>query len=122
MSALVVTNALNAGLGGVATVSYNRFGTATTIHGLSAASDLLVSGNLEVTGNSYFNGVTNITGISSASYFYASPGTATSPSFSFGMDQNTGIFRKTADSISISTGGAERLNLTNTTASLSNTL
>src|SRR6185436_15777422 len=41
---------------GTASVAYSRFGNNTTGHGLSAASDLLLSGKLEVDGQSFFDG------------------------------------------------------------------
>src|SRR3989344_1589632 len=109
-------------VGGYASAAYSRFGTTATPHGLSANNDILINGQLEVDGDAYFDGTVNFPGIASSSYFFAQPGTAASPSFSFAIDQNTGLFRKAADSISISTGGAERLNLTGTTASISNAL
>lgn len=41
----------------------------------------------------------------------APDGTAANPSISFKQDQNTGLFRKGSDSIGVSTGGVERLNV-----------
>ncbi|MEK7153988.1 MAG: hypothetical protein AAB792_00325, partial [Patescibacteria group bacterium] len=104
------------------TVGYSRFGTAGSGHGLSSSQDVMISGKLEVDGSSYFDGTVNFTGIASSAYFYAQPGTAASPSFSFSIDQDTGIFRKALNSLSLSAGGIERLNLTSTTASISNSL
>jgi hypothetical protein len=43
-------------------------------------------------------------------------GTASAPALSFSADTNTGIFRPAADAVAISTGGAERMRITNTTA------
>ncbi len=111
-----------ANFGSTATVSYSRFGSSATTHALSAANDLLVNGKLEVDGAAYFDGTVNFAGISSSSYFYAGDGTVTSPSYSFRADQDTGLFRKAANSLSIAAGGIERLNLTATTASISNAL
>ena len=109
--------------GSMATQSYNRFGTAVATHAtVGANNDLLISGDLEIDGSAYFDGTVNFGTIASASLFYAQDGTAALPSYTFSLDQNTGLFRKTADSISITTGGVERLNLTNTTASISNAL
>jgi hypothetical protein len=118
----ILTNAINAGLGSAATVSYNRFGSTTTTHNLLATSDVAISGKLEVDSISYFDGTANFTGIASAAYFYAQDGSAPAPSYTFSLDTGTGLFRKDADSISISAGGLERLNLTDTTASISNSL
>ncbi|MEK7600738.1 MAG: hypothetical protein AAB463_02150, partial [Patescibacteria group bacterium] len=107
-SNLLTSGILQAGNGG-ATVSYNRFGTATTTVGLSDNDDVLISGSLEVVGTSYFiGGTVNFSGIASASTFLAADGTAASPSFSFRNDQNTGLFRPGADSIAFSTGSTER--------------
>ncbi|KKS13464.1 MAG: YadA domain-containing structural protein, partial [Candidatus Yanofskybacteria bacterium GW2011_GWA1_41_6] len=55
-----VTASGSAQFGGlsVATASYSRFGTAVTGHALSAASDLLISGKLEVDGLTYFDSAT----------------------------------------------------------------
>ena len=120
---VAASSSFQAGGLSLATASYSRFGTGTTSHGLSAADDLLVTGKTEFQDTVYFNAgaIANFY-IASASYFYAKDGTAASPSFAFSKDQNTGLFRKTADSISISAGSLERLNLTNTTASISNAI
>lgn len=48
--------------GGTATLSYSRFGTNTTGHSLSAASDLLISGLLEVDGNAFFDSNASLAG------------------------------------------------------------
>ncbi|WKZ27142.1 MAG: hypothetical protein QY311_00050 [Candidatus Paceibacterota bacterium] len=108
-SNLLTSGILQAGNGG-ATTSYNRFGTATTTTGLAENDDVLISGNLEVVGTSYFiGGTVNFTGIASASTFLAADGTAASPSFSFRNDQNTGLFRPGSDVLAITTGGTERV-------------
>ncbi|MEK9158113.1 MAG: hypothetical protein AAB638_02940, partial [Patescibacteria group bacterium] len=41
--------------GGLATVSYSRFGTAATSHGLSGASDVLINGMFETDGQAFFD-------------------------------------------------------------------
>ncbi|MFZ5559417.1 MAG: hypothetical protein ACOZAL_01325, partial [Patescibacteria group bacterium] len=51
--ALIVAD--QAQFGGTATADYSRFGTNTTGHSLSATSDLLISGLLEVDGGTYFD-------------------------------------------------------------------
>ena len=89
----------------------NRVGIGTTspevafevIGVASISSNLNVGGTLSVGG----------AGIASASYFYAQRATAASPSFSFGVDQNTGFFSPGADLVAFSTGGAERLRIDN---------
>ena len=43
-------------VGGFSSSSYNRFGTGTTGHALSASNDVLISGKLEVDGQTYFDG------------------------------------------------------------------
>ena len=82
----------------------------------NAAGDLVditgrasVSSNLELTG----------TGWASASYFYAQPGTALLPAFTFGNDTNSGFYRSAADTLGISTNGTERFRLNTTGASFS---
>lgn len=58
----VLTAASTGAFGGVlqggstSTVAYSRLGTAVTGHGLAAADDLLISGDLEVDGTFYFDG------------------------------------------------------------------
>jgi glutamine cyclotransferase len=44
--------------GGITPVAYSRFGTASTDHSLSAASDLLIQGNIELDGVLYLDGRT----------------------------------------------------------------
>ncbi len=51
---VVVTNVLQ--VAGTATLSYSRFGTATTGHGLNASNDLLIAGDLEVDGDTFLDG------------------------------------------------------------------
>ncbi len=60
-------NAINVAADGVATVSYSRFGTSTTTHSnyISAANDLLISGDVSVIGTGSF-------AIASASKFFGS--------------------------------------------------
>jgi hypothetical protein len=67
----------------------------------------LVSGNLLVGGT---------TVITSDRIIRAANGNASTPALSFSADIDTGIFRPTADAVAISTGGAERMRITNTTA------
>ncbi|MEK7076404.1 MAG: hypothetical protein AAB941_01960, partial [Patescibacteria group bacterium] len=109
---LIVTNAGQ--FAGAATVSYSRFGTTATTHGLSATNDLLINGKLEVDGSAYFDGTVNFAGISSSSLFYAQPGSASSPSFSFAIDQDTGMFRRAINALGFSTLGSERLTIDST--------
>ncbi|MEX2090895.1 MAG: hypothetical protein WD989_02035, partial [Candidatus Paceibacterota bacterium] len=110
---LVASGSFQAGGNSVASVSYSRFGTNTTGHGLSSANDLLISGKLEVDGDIYFDGTVSIT-TASASNFYAQPGTAASPSFSFIADQDTGMFRPAVNQLGFSTLGAERMRIDST--------
>ena len=51
-------------VGGFASVSYNRFGISTTGHAnyISAADDLLISGDLETRGTVSFGGVASVSG------------------------------------------------------------
>ncbi len=65
-TAVSVTN--DVGIGGVLQVgsttptTYSRLGTNTTGHSLGAASDLLVSGNIEVDGSAFFDGTVSYGG------------------------------------------------------------
>ena len=56
--ALNLDSVLQAGAAMAATVTYNRFGAATTDNSLSSDDDLMVSGKLEVDGISYFDATT----------------------------------------------------------------
>src|SRR3989344_29222 len=49
-------------VGGSSSVSYSRFGTSTTGHSLSSASDLLIGGLLEVDSNAFFDNKVSISG------------------------------------------------------------
>ena len=100
-------------VGGYSSVAYSRFGIVATTHGLSASNDLLINGKLEVDGSVYFDGTVNFPSIASASLFYAQAGTAASPSFSFGTDQDTGMFRPTVNQLGFSTLGVERMRINN---------
>lgn len=51
-----------------------------------------------------------------ASYMYGSGGTASLPSFTFQFDQNTGLYRVSADRIGLTVGGLNRYRLDNTSA------
>ncbi|GAG12166.1 unnamed protein product, partial [marine sediment metagenome] len=55
-NAFIVGDMLQVGGNGTATTSYSRFGTNTTGHGLSNAYDLLISGDVEIDGNIFFDG------------------------------------------------------------------
>ncbi|KKR39707.1 MAG: hypothetical protein UT75_C0014G0001, partial [Candidatus Yanofskybacteria bacterium GW2011_GWE2_40_11] len=109
-SNLLTSGSLQVANGG-ASVSYSRFGTGSTTHGLSNASDLLISGNLEIDGNTYFDGTVNFSTIASSAYIYAQDGSAASPSFSFSNDKDTGLFRPGNNSLGITTGAVERLTI-----------
>ena len=112
--AILASGAAQFGSAGVpSSVSYSRFGTNSTTHSgsITASNDLLISGDLEVDGSAYFDGTVNFGGIASAQYFYAQTGTAASPSFSFNIDQDTGMFRPTTNQLAFSTFGVERLRI-----------
>ncbi|MEK7537082.1 MAG: hypothetical protein AAB584_01415, partial [Patescibacteria group bacterium] len=61
---VIASSSFQAGGNSVASVSYSRFGTATTGYSsdLDASNDLLISGALEVDGNSFFDGKASISG------------------------------------------------------------
>jgi fibronectin-binding autotransporter adhesin len=64
--------------GGLATVSYSRFGTAIATHALTGASDLLISGIFESSGQAFFDSSASVSvnfevgGFASASQTYGS--------------------------------------------------
>lgn len=59
--AVVVQNSLNVGQNiNASTVTYSRFGTGSTSHGLSIPDDVLVSNLLEVNGNAFFDGFATV--------------------------------------------------------------
>lgn len=129
-SNLVTVGSLQVANGG-ATVSYSRFGTAATSHGLSASSDLLISGNFELDGPAWFDGVTTfanasgsnnfeVSNLASISKLYLQDGSATTPALSFSQDTNTGIFRAGADILSFSAGGLERFRVASETSQFLN--
>lgn len=66
---------------------------------------------VDVTGNVSIDGDVTITGTISTSslQFLAGDGTASTPSYSFTSDTNTGIYRPEPDTVAISTGSVERL-------------
>src|SRR3989344_9379866 len=55
-------NTIQVGAGGIASVSYNRFGSSTTsqAHYITGSSDLFISSDLEVDGSVSFNGPASI--------------------------------------------------------------
>jgi hypothetical protein len=55
---LVVDSMLQVGHG--ASVAYSRFGSGTTGHSLTGANNLLISGNLEIDGTAYFDGLVSV--------------------------------------------------------------
>ncbi len=57
-------------------------------------------------------GTLNASNVSIDNQLYFADGTATAPGMAFASDTNTGIYRITADSLGISTGGAERVRVT----------
>jgi hypothetical protein len=100
-------------VGGYASVAYSRFGTVATTHSgaITTTNDVLINGDLEVDGSAYFDGTVNFSTIASASLFHAQPGTATSPSFTFAIDKDTGMFRRAINALGFSTLGVERLTI-----------
>jgi len=95
---------------------YSSFGSNVTSHSLSSASDVLVSGNLEVDGNIFADGsslsfatATTTGDFQVGGNLLASDGTATNPSITFTNDTDTGLFRVGANTFGITTGGVERI-------------
>src|SRR3989344_5505597 len=110
-SYLIIQNSMQIANAG-ATVSYSRFGTDTTSHAsyINSATDLLISGDLEINGGIFIDGSLELNGASS-SYYYAQGNNASSPSYSFSTDKNTGLFSPGSDTIAFSTGGTERFRI-----------
>jgi len=129
-------------VGSTTSTSYSRFGANTTGHSLSGASDLLISGSLEVDGDTWLDNNVSISGnlditgdlnvtniqLETASVsgdfevggqILASDGTSSAPSYAFKQDKDTGIYRINNNVIGITTGGTERFRISETGASLS---
>lgn len=84
---------------------------AVGICGLSPNDDWAVGGNLTVLGNTILSGqMQNIAG------------TAAAPAYSFTGDLNSGVYRDAPDTVRVSTGGVQRLSITNTGATFSKAL
>lgn len=64
----------------------------------------------------------SVRGVIRATGFNNANGTATLPSYRFSDDSNTGMYRPVADQLGFSTGGVNRLNISNTTVRVSNDL
>ncbi|KKW02465.1 MAG: Cell wall surface anchor family protein, partial [Parcubacteria group bacterium GW2011_GWA1_49_11] len=105
----------------VASATYSRFGSATTGRGLSAASDLLITGKLEVDDKAYFDSTASVASAfevgstASVSGSLILQGALTSSytasnSFSGGLEVTKGVHATG----SISTGGDIRINGTTT--------
>ena len=88
----------------------------------SVLSDLIPSGSFSLGSpahpwntlyatSGYFTGTTIFAGTASAAIFLAQPGTAASPSFSFSIDQDTGMFHPSQNQLGFSTLGIERLRI-----------
>ena len=67
--ALNVYGAFQSGAAMAATVAYNRFGATATGHSLNSDDDLMVSGELEVDGEAFFDEKVTITGVASNDRF-----------------------------------------------------
>lgn len=72
-------------VGGGASVAYNRFGTSATGHSnyISASSDVIVSGDLEVRATASFGGVASISGVTYLANGQIRPGTDSATAFRF---------------------------------------
>ncbi|MDO8717060.1 MAG: hypothetical protein Q7J73_09710, partial [Dehalococcoidales bacterium] len=84
--------------------------TTVEVGGNASISGTLTVGGFSQTNSSVSNNL-EIGGFASASFFYAKPGTAASPSFSFNTDQETGMFRPIVNQLGFSTLGIERLRI-----------
>src|SRR3989339_1374630 len=130
---ILSTNLISSGIGqfgGTSTVSYSRFGTNTTSHSLSSANDVLISGKLEVDGDIFVDGTLYAGAISynSASVsgnfevggtLQLADGSAANPSATFTNDLDTGLFRIGSNNLGFTTGGVQRLNISDNGASIS---
>src|SRR3989339_861266 len=99
-TSLISNNILQ--VNGSSTVGYNRFGVGTTSHSLSSANDVLISGKLEVDGT-----------------LQLADGSAANPSATFTNDLDTGLFRIGSNNLGFTTGGVQRLNISDNGASIS---
>ena len=96
-------------------------GNATTTGILNVGGVLKVGGGITLTGDITISGTATSTGnlgtggdfyalgnILTSGVFYASAGSASLPSYTFGGDPNTGLFSATADNLAFTTDGTER--------------
>ncbi|KKR37545.1 MAG: YadA domain-containing structural protein, partial [Candidatus Yanofskybacteria bacterium GW2011_GWE1_40_10] len=121
-SYLLINNTFSVGTG--ATSSFNVIGLGTPTSPLiNSSDDLYVGGNLEVGGaiigtltmtSSSVSGNFEVSGITEIA-----DGTAANPSLTFNDDMDTGLFRIGSNIMGITTGGVERLRITDNGASLS---
>jgi hypothetical protein len=79
-------------------------------NGLQSANNPTFTGTVTMTGDLSIAGNAIMTG----GQFRAIAGTATAPAYSFATDTNTGIFSSSADTLSFSTDGTERLRVGST--------
>jgi|GEM_PF-6325233 len=85
-------------------------GSISSAGGLSIGGNLTISGTATSTGNLGTGGNFYALGnISTNGVIYASDGSAALPSYTFGADKNTGIFRATTDELAIAVAGAEKV-------------
>src|SRR3989339_28475 len=127
-TSLISNNILQ--VNGSSILGYNRFGVGTTTHSLSSANDVLISGKLEVDGDIFVDGTLYAGAISynSASVsgnfevggtLQLADGSAANPSATFTNDLDTGLFRISSNNLGFTTGGVQRLNISDNGASIS---
>jgi trimeric autotransporter adhesin len=89
--------------GGVG-IGKNNPATALDVNGTVTATALNVNGTVTAT-------ALNVNGTAVATTVEANSGGASSPGFTFQGDSNTGMFNPAANTLALSTGGAERLRI-----------
>lgn len=92
------------GTGSITIANTGGTGTVTSVSGTGTANGLTLSGTVTTTGNITLSGTVNS--------MSASAGSETAPSIAASGDSNTGIYFPAADTLSITTGGVERLRCT----------
>ena len=100
------------------TKTYSSFGSNSTNHGLTDASDVLFSGKVEIDGTLYLDASTiEFVQVSVSEDFEVggviklSDGSATNPSYTFKNDTDTGMFRGGINVLGFTTAGSERLHI-----------
>ena len=88
-------------------------GNAEVEGNLQVSGDTTVTGNVSISGNLDVNGDINASGVTISGFTgLFTDGTAADPSISFASDPDTGFFRRSANSIGLTTSGLQRFYVT----------